>query len=349
MSIRARHTASIVLAIMALPAAKCGGDAAATSAAADSAAPATKSSRAPAVKSQSAQRDPCSWISRADAQHALGDSVIAEPMRVRSPETLIAQPNGGACAYEVAPRGGAKQLFAIALSPDESGVMQAAFGAMENVEAEFTHKDAAHRDTLIDGRWDFVSEIPGGLTAARAGRIAVELVTPLGRAKEGLALAGAMLDRVPDLPFTGDSADPSTPPRDPDPCALITRAEAEAVLGPLTVAPYASSKNSALVFGSGASCAYYSGKHRALVVTTMLRHGAEFFRMMGGVDATVAAHLGGSQAPDTLEGNWDAMSIGADGALHALKGDKMLMMQYKTSSADFEGAVKLASAALARF
>ena len=158
-----------------------------------------------------------------------------------------------------------------------------------------------------------------------------------------------MLDHVPDLPFTGDPADPSTPPRDPDPCALITRAEAEAVLGPLPVAPYASSKNSALVYGSGVSCTYYSGKHRALVVTTMLRHGAEFYRMMGGVDATVAAHLGGSQAPDTLEGNWDAISIGTDGALHALKGDKMLTMQYKTSSAGFEGAVKLASAALARF
>jgi hypothetical protein len=32
----------------------------------------------------------------------------------------------------------------------------------------------------------------------------------------------------------------------------------------------------------------------------MLRHGAEFFRMMGGVDATVAAHLSGSKAPVKL-------------------------------------------------
>ncbi|MDQ2768500.1 MAG: hypothetical protein M3Y30_15265, partial [Gemmatimonadota bacterium] len=63
----------------------------------------------------------------------------------------------------------------------------------------------------------------------------------------------------------------------------------------------------------------------------------------------VAAHVGGTQAPDTLEGNWDALSVGADGALHALKGDKMLSMQYKTSSTDFDGAVKLARAALARF
>ena len=348
MSIRARHIAGISLAVASISAAKCGGDSAASSAASDSTTSASKASRAPAVKSQSAQRDPCSWLSRADAQKAIGDSIISDPMRVRSPESPVAQPNGGACAYELAPKGDAKQLIAISLTPDESGVMQTAFGGMGNVEEEFKSK-TAHRDTLIDGRWDFVSEIPGGLTAARAGRIAVELVSPLGRSKEGLTLAGAMLDRVPDLPFTGDPADPLTPPRTPDPCALITRAEAEAVLGPLATAPYESGKNSALVFGSGPSCSYYSGKHRALVITPMLRHGAEFFRMMGGVTAQVNAQMKNSQAPDTLEGNWDALSIGSDGALHALKGDKMLSMQYKTSSTDFDGAVKLARAALARF
>jgi hypothetical protein len=348
MSIRARRVATVVAAVAMLPAAKCGGDSAGTSVAVDSAASSPKASRAPAVRSQPAQRDPCSWLSRAEAQRALGDSIIADPVRVRSPETPVAQPDGDACAYELAPRSGGKQVIAIALIPDESGVMQTAFGGMGNVEKEFTSK-SAKRDTLIDGRWDFVSQIPGGLTAARAGRIAVELVTPLGRDKEGLALAGAMLDGVPDLPFTSDPANPSTPPRDPNPCALITRAEAEAVLGPLTVEPYASGKNSALVFGSGTSCSYYSGKHRALVVTPMLRHGAEFFRMMGGVAAHVNAQMGGSQAPDTLEGNWDALSIGSDGALHALKGDKMLSMQYKTSSTDFDGAVKLTRAALARF
>ena len=189
MSVRARHVASIALAVAIFPAAKCGEDSGKFSASTDRSTSAPKPVRATTVQAQSAQRDPCSWLSRADAQRALGDSVISDPVRVRSPETPIAQPDGGACAYELAPRGEMKQLFAIALSPDESGVMQAAFSAMGNVEAEFTHEDA-HRDTLIDGRWDFVSEIPGGLTAARAGRIAVELVTPLGRAKEGLALAG---------------------------------------------------------------------------------------------------------------------------------------------------------------
>lgn len=344
---RAHHVGGIVLAIAALSAAKCGGDSATTSQTTADSAHAPAASRGPAVKTQSAQRDPCSWISRADAQRALGDSVIADPMRVHSADNAVAQANGEACLYELAPKGALPQQVAIALVPDESGVMRGAFGGMGNVEKEFASK-SAHRDTLIDGRWDFVSRIPGGLTAATAGRIAVQLVTPPGREAEGLALAGAMLDRIPDLPFTLDPANPTTAPRNPDPCALLTRTEAESVLGALPVAPYESSKNSALVYGSGASCSYYSGKHRALVVTATLRHGADLFRMMGGVNAMIDAHVGGGQAPDTLEGNWDALSIGSDGVLHALKGDKMLSFQYKTSSADFEGAVKLARIALAR-
>lgn len=349
MSSRMGRIAVIAGAAVMVSGAKCG-DSNASSASANasnSAASATTSTR-PVVKSQSAHRDPCSWISRADAQQALGDSIVGEPTRVRSAETPVPSPQGEACLYDLPPQGPMKQQVTITLIPDESGAMQTAFAGMGNVEKEFRGAEAKH-DTLIAGRWDFVSAIPGGLTAARTGRIAVQLVTPPGHADEGLALAGAMLDRIPDLPFTGDSADPFTPPRAPDPCALITRAEAEGVLGPLPVAPYASRKNTALVYGGGASCAYFGAKHHALVITPMLRHGAEFFRMMGGVNAAVAPKIGGAQAPDTLEGNWDALSIGADGALHALKGDKMLTVQYKTSTTDFDGAVKLVRAAMARF
>lgn len=348
MSIGMRDVACIALVIAAFTAAKCGGDSAATPSS-DTSTTTAKPTRAAVVPSQSTQRDPCSWITRADAQKALGDSVVADPVRVRSAENAVAQANGGACQYQLKPQGSMAQSVAIELTPDESGAMQTAFAGMGNVEEELkSGTKEAKRDTLIDGRWDFVSQIPGGLTAARAGRIAVQFVTPIGRDKAGLALAGAMLDHIPDTPFTNDPADPTTPPHVPDPCALITRAEAEKVLGKLPVAPYEASKNSALVFGSGASCAYYSGKHRALVITPMLRHGAEFFKMMGGVDAMVAAKTGGTQAPDTLEGTWDALSIGSDGALHALKGDKMLTVQYKTSGATFDEVIDLIRAAVGR-
>jgi hypothetical protein len=347
MSSRASEIGGIFVAAVVLSAAKCGGDASATAAAGGSAAPVAAASRPTVVRSQSANRNPCSWISRGDAQKALGDSVIVEPVRVKSADNIVRSDKGYACLFELPPQGSIKQIVSIAITPDESGAMQTAFVGMGNVEEEFKSTEARH-DTLIDGRWDFVSGIPGGLTATRSGRIAMELFTPTGKVKPALALAAAMLDGIPDVPFTGDSTDPYTPPRVPDPCALLTRKEAEAVLGPLPVAPYASSKGTALVYGAGASCAYYSGKHHALVITPMLRHGAEFFKMMGGVDAQVAAKTGGSRAPDTLEGNWDALSVGSDGALHALKGDKMLTVQYKTSSTDFDGAVKLVRAALAR-
>lgn len=79
-----------------------------------------------------------------------------------------------------------------------------------------------------------------------------------------------------------------------------------------------------------------------------MRRDAEFFKMMGGVNAQVAAKTGGTQTPDTLEGKWDALSIGADGALHARKGDKMLTVQYKTSGASFDETIELIRAAVER-
>jgi hypothetical protein len=300
------------------------------------------------VQAQSPPSDPCGWISRADAEKALGESLLVAPTRVRSAETPVDAANGSACRYDLASTGPLKRSVAISLTPDESGVMQTAFMGMGSVEDEFKGKEAAG-DTLVAGRWDFESAIPGGLTAAKKGRIAVMVTASMGTGDKGMDLAAAMVDRIPDLPFTEDPADPAVPPQGVDPCALITRQEAEAVLGPLLVAPYRSRKNSALVYGSGPSCAYFTGKHRALVVTPMYRLGADMFRMMGGADRLVAAKLGGTAAPDTLEGAWDQLGLGSDGTLHVLKGDKMLSLQYKASAASYDKAITLVRSALTRF
>ncbi|MEO8879755.1 MAG: hypothetical protein ABI446_05115 [Gemmatimonadaceae bacterium] len=338
----------VIAAAAVATGAKCGGDSSTRTSAADSAA-IPKATHAAAVPFQIPKGDPCSWISRADAQTALGDSIIAAPTRVRSADNAVAQQNGLACLFELPPHGSIAQHVAIQVTPDESGAMEFAFAGMGNVESELT-SSRAKRDTLIDGRWDFMSAIPGGLTALRAGRVAMQVVTPPGRVEPGMKLAAAMLDHIADLPFAGDSADPLTAPYHADPCALLTRAEAEGVLGKLTVAPYPSSHNTALVYGGGNSCSYYSSKHRALVITPRLRGAADMYKMMGGVNAQVAAKTGASsqQGQDTLEGNWDALSIGSDGALLALKGDKMLTVQYRTSGATFDETVKLVRAALAR-
>ena len=309
---------------------------------------ATSPPGAAVVQAQSAPSDPCGWISRTDAEKALGEPLLVAPTRVRSAESPDSASNGAACRYDLKSSGPLKRSVAIELNPDESGALQAAFMGMGNVEHEFKGKEA-EGDTLIAGRWDFLSAIPGGLTAAKKGRISVLVSASMGASDQGMALAGAMVDRIPDLPFTSDPADPAVPPHDPDPCALITRAEAEAVLGPLVVAPYRSKKNTALVYGSGQSCSYFTGKHRVLVVTPTWRLGADLFRMLGGVNTQVAGKLGGTAAPDTLEGNWDQLATGTDGTLHVLKGDKMLSLQFKASAASYENAITLVRSALARF
>jgi hypothetical protein len=120
------------------------------------------------------------------------------------------------------------------------------------------------------------------------------------------------------------------------------------VLGPLTTAPYRSRESSALAYANGASCSYFTGKHRALVVTPTYSNGAMQYKMMAGVTNMVAGKLGDAQAPDTLEGKWDQISTSPTSSLVFLKGDKMVDMQFKSSSTDYDGAVKLAQAAAGR-
>jgi hypothetical protein len=114
------------------------------------------------------------------------------------------------------------------------------------------------------------------------------------------------------------------------------------------MAPYRSRESSALAHASGASCSYFSGKHRALVVTPTYSNGAMQYKMLAGVGNMVSSVLGGAKAPDTLEGKWDQISTSPTSSLVFLKGDKMVDMQFKSSSTDYDGAVKLAHAAAGR-
>lgn len=309
---------------------------------------ASSSRAATVVQTQTAPADPCGWISQADAEEALGETLLTAPIRVRSAETPQDSPDGSACRYDLQSTGALKRSVAIELQPDESGVLQAAFMGMGSVEEEFKGTEA-QGDTLIEGRWDFVSAIPGGLTAAKTGRIAVLMITSMGMTSQAMALAGAMVDRIPDLPFAIEPADAAIPPVGPDPCGLITRSEAEAVLGPLVVAPYRSRESTALVYGSGPSCSYFTGKHRAFVVTPRWRNGPGMFHMLGTVSTVVADKVGGTAAPNTLEGNWDQLATGQGDTIHVLKGEKMLSVQYKASAASYADAIQLVRVALARF
>jgi hypothetical protein len=310
----------------------------------DTKSPAGKPAAMPKVQFM---KSPCEWVTRAEAEKALGEPLISDPQRIRSAENPIPQADGDGCAYEMKQTSQfAKSTVAIEIVVDDPGVIQAGFSGVPDVQKVFKGKESKG-DSLVNGRWDYMSDLPGGVTVARAGRMVAQ-VYAYGEGEKGMKLADAIMDKIADVPFAEDPKNLTAPASDPDPCSLITRQEAEAVLGPLTVAPYRSSESTALAHSNGASCSYFTGKHRALVVTPTYRNGAMQYKMTAGVGNLVSSKLGGAQAPDTLEGKWDQISKGPLGSLVFLKGDKMVDMQFKSSPTDYDGAVKLAQAAAGR-
>ncbi len=205
------------------------------------------------VQTQTVASSPCAWLLQSDAEKVVGSALLHAPLRVLSVDDPRPSEEGEACLYEFPDSGTGKNTVIIRLIPDESGAMQTAFAGMGSVESEFK---GAHPEVGSGpgGRLDYVDVIPGGMTALRQGRIAVQMTTSGLMSQQGRLLVTAMLDRIPDLPFVLSPDDAAVAPRGPDPCRFVTAAEAASILGPLIVAPYRSRKATALVFGSGGSC-----------------------------------------------------------------------------------------------
>lgn len=170
------------------------------------------------------------------------------------------------------------------------------------------------------------------------------------------ALAARVRDRIADLPFAYPEPEDSLEERvpGPDPCGLLTRSEAEAVLGKLLVAPYHSRGEGPYVDEQGESCAYFTSGHHALVITPRWSGGKTAFSMIRGVAGAVGTVLAKpgreAESADTLEGPWDQATVNAGGGqLVFLVGDRLLEVDYLRSSTDAAGAVRLARLAVERF
>jgi len=196
---------------------------------------------------------------------------------------------------------------------------------------------------------DFTGRI-GHITVRVDENVVIEQAVP---AAKKAAIAALVRDRIPDLPFRIlriDDAEPVEPPTGPDPCSLLTRSEAESVLGKLVVAPYRSHDGGPFVDERGSSCAYYTAGHRVLVVIPHWMDGKRNLKLVRGVGnliGTVAEDREGAAA-DTLDGPWDDVALGLDGNLAFLKGDQLLEIAFATSSTDQAGALKIARIALER-
>lgn len=306
---------------------------------------AEKKIQRPAIRTQPIA-NACDWLPLADAEKVLG-KMPKPPRRGFSAENARPDESGHACVYSTS-------AGDVAVEMDLYGAtaFQSAMGMVGNMmTAELTGghgEDPAEPSKRTDG-WDYVGALPS-LAVWRIGHVAVMIGTePFTVPKETLdQLAVAIRDRITDLPFAANGRDPNAPGAAPDPCSLVTRAEAEAVLGPLLVEPYRSADSGPIADGEGPSCAFYSQGHRALVITPTWSDGEMMFGMAGGANGLVRSKTGGADQGDLLDGPWDNASAGTTGSLYFLKGDRMLEVVYKTSGADIDGAAKIATAAVGK-
>jgi hypothetical protein len=162
------------------------------------------------------------------------------------------------------------------------------------------------------------------------------------------ALAERVRERIPDLPFAATKPYQVIQVNEGDPCSLLTRAEVEAMVGPLAFDPYrSSSEMPPLAHRHGHACAYYSQGHHVFVVSPTWSGGAAAFKatkLVGGLIGIVAP-----EETVVMKGPWDEALIDrTSAALLFLKGDRMIEMYYGTSRATRADTIKLATIALQR-
>ncbi len=321
---------------------------------------ATAPSQQAAMKTQPAHPDPCAWITAAEATRLLGP-LAGAPWRASHADGPEPDPKGSACGYTLASSGeaggaGGEQIAVEVLTEDVT-TFEASTGAVKGQLALSAGRGVADKafsalgaDQATPEGWDFVRWLPDQFVG-RLGDIAIQIGGGSQRVPSDSIqrLAALVRDRVPDLPF-------EVPPRyanrgdGTDPCGLLNRAEAEAVLGPLSLPPYRSnSEKKDFADPRGQGCSYYLGKHRVFTITPTTEDGKTAFQVSSATARMFTTAVGaGSAAADTLDGPWDRAAEGIGGLLFFLKGDKMLEVSYGTAPVGLAGAVKLAMLAVKR-
>lgn len=336
----------------------------------DSDSPSPSGAISASVPLATAPTNACGWVAQEVVVEIVG-ALAGEPHPVRSIERP-AQPDtmGIACRYDL--EGGRAVVLQVDLGGSiiqelVGGAMIQQFQQAIASVADTGGDPSAARPAAASDGWDKYGTLLTGYApfTGRVGHVAVSVtsLTPdLDRARTS-ALAARVRDAIPDLPFPlppdpdlaaleREMGEPvRDPPSGPDPCGLISAAEAESVLGKLVVPPYRAAGGSALADPAGPACAYFTKGHRAFVVLPHWDSGQMYFRMAEGVGGAAAAAIGGTSgaAADTLEGSWDASAASSvTGKLYVLKGDRMLEIDYVTSSTDMAGAARLAGHAMKR-
>jgi hypothetical protein len=315
--------------------------------------------RAGAARAGSSGGDPCTLVSRTEAEQILGP-VRHDPYRVDG--SGDPEPSGSACRYEA--RTG--RHFIVDVDFEGAVIGMRAIGLGAQIASPVFGTDSAQLAS-IHGQWDEVHVLPGHLMA-RKGDAMVDVGYEGSRA--GLAGAARVADVAlgrfgAPLPYDGAAAARTAPgplitPRDP--CTLVSRADAEAILGTLASDPVADR--------SQTSCTYTLATRRGLggqevQLTVQWRDGfaalegarstAELVqRQVGGAPPSGAGDSGlgrfmqqvqglmrsqgiGAQMTDsglktdsTVAGPWDEASLVAGLGFSAVKQDVLMSLDLRT-------------------
>jgi hypothetical protein len=354
-----REVRAVIVLMTAVCAAACGSSpSSGGSDGSPGAAPA--SAKAAAVKTAAIPADACGWIPAAEVEAVVG--------KLSGPP----QPAGNDCVYPLAAK---SETFArlleartkfrrgdpgkhdfrdevrVTVSLDGSSnamdIANAAVGQIFAKELGVSPSEMAKKDPPPPG-WDWEGGLPYSWIG-RVGHISISVFSPPEITKETkMALAAKVRDRIPDLPFPADNTyQVITLGGDRNPCELLTRAEAEGVLGKLIVDPYRSIEYTSHAYEKGKGCAYYTAGHRAFVITAEWQDGAMTFNLSRGIGGLIGAVAPLERA--SLEGPWDKGQVdGTSGALIFLKGDRYMRVDYLTSPADRDGALALSKIAMQR-
>lgn len=134
-----------------------------------------------------------------------------------------------------------------------------------------------------------------------------------------------------------------------DPCALVSRAEAERLLGPLRHPPYRVGGTSREANATGHACRYESRTGRRFVLEPTWDDAKMQMGILASMGRLVeqAIPTDSGQA-DTLEGRWDEFRMLPGDNIYARHGNDMVQVDYNGSGIGLEGAARVAHIALGR-
>lgn len=323
--------------------------------------------------------DPCAWITAAEVEAVIGPltgpprrfeqggCLYPIPMNEETAKRREAARKLGEIAKEWARREGTTvdttlnrpppdPAYVVQVSVDVHNAGERALRAVENIAAMMLEKDSVGDSRPADAEWDYSqSPISFGLPGfmGRVGQLTIT-VLPQGTSFSQAtveALARAVRDKVPDRPFASEQPHTGGPASGPDPCSLVTRAEAEAVLGQLTAPPYRTTENNTHPYPAGNTCVYRTPRHRVFRIRPIWSDGQFELKLTRGVGGLMGAILPGTapEAADTIEGPWEeAAWDNTTGDLLFRIGDRALKVSFGTSSTDAKGALRLVPSALDR-